>query len=273
MQPPAPFAPYPHPAYRQPPAEEPPPRLRPLQAITFAFRGEESLVSILIGVVYLMIPVVGSIAFAGYQTEIFRRLVRRDPRPLPKLTFTPFMAYLGRGIVPWLAQIFVTLPFGILGGTVFLVVMLSSAVGATHGTGGGAPPSAMMAMMFLPWLGMMAAWLALYPVLQIVLTRAALTEDLARTFDPHALVAYTRKTWWALVAALVVYGALAIGLHVLGIAMCFVGVWPVTIIVQIAATHLRWQTYELYLARGGEPVAMKPEPALPQQQATWAAPG
>ena len=271
MQPPAPFAPYPHPAYRQPPPEEPPPTLRPFQAITFAFRGEESLVSILTGVVYLMIPIVGPIALLGYQTEIFRRLVRRDPRPLPKLTFASFSSYLTRGVVPFVTQLLVTLPLA-FGGMVFLFAIVGATlVASTHGTGAGASQNAVFATMALPWAVMMVMWVGLGPVLQSLLTRAALTEDVGKSFDFRALLAYARTTYWPSALSLVAFGILAFGLHLLGAAMCFVGIWPAAFIVQIAATHLRWQTYELDLARGGEPVPMKPEPALPQ--AAWGAQG
>ena len=271
MQPSAPFAPYPHPAYRQPPPEEPPPRLRAFQAITFAFRGEDSLVSILTGVVYMMIPIVGPIALLGYQTEIFRRLARRDPRPLPKLTFAPFTAYLTRGVVPFVAQLLFALPFTFVGIFVFVSIVGATLVASTHGTGAGPAQSAIFAAMLLPWTAMMVAWIGLAPVLQSVLTRAALTEEVAKTFDFRALLAYARSTYWPSALSLLAFGIFAFGLYLLGAAMCFVGIWPILLIVQIAATHLRWQTYEFYLARGGEPVPMKPEPALPQ--AAWGAPG
>ena len=52
-----------------------------------------------------------------------------------------------------------------------------------------------------------------------------------------------------------------------GLMLCFVGVYPAVVIVRMAALHFRYQTYAVYLARGGEPVPIKPRTVpIPSEQ-------
>ena len=46
-----------------------------------------------------------------------------------------------------------------------------------------------------------------------------------------------------------------------GMLICCIGTIFTAGFVAIAGAHLDWQLYELYLARGGEPIPLKPLPA------------
>ena len=58
----------------------------------------------------------------------------------------------------------------------------------------------------------------------------------------------------------------AIGIVLLGVLACYVGLYPAIAVLQIAAMHLRNQIYLDHLARGGEPIVLK-EPQVLQSEA------
>jgi hypothetical protein len=50
-----------------------------------------------------------------------------------------------------------------------------------------------------------------------------------------------------------------------GYCLCVVGVYAAAAVIVMARMHLRWQIYRHYLARGGEPIPVKPAQALPSE--------
>jgi hypothetical protein len=105
-------------------------------------------------------------------------------------------------------------------------------------------------------------------LLSAAVTRAELTEDFGESLKFGALWDYFRRTWKDALLSSFVFGLLAVPLVLLGMMLCFVGMYFAIVLLQVAAMHLRWQIYEVYLARGGAPIPVKVHaprvPAYPQ---------
>jgi hypothetical protein len=68
----------------------------------------------------------------------------------------------------------------------------------------------------------------LWVVLNSVVTRAELTGDLGRTLELRELWAYARATYKRQILHHIVFSVVAFGVVLLGMAACFVGIYPAT---------------------------------------------
>jgi hypothetical protein len=109
-------------------------------------------------------------------------------------------------------------------------------------------------------LFMLTLALTLSVCLTPVFLRAGLTQDFAQIFNFSWIKDFIRKMWReTLLATMYMYIA-AIPLFVLGLLVCGIGLYAAAIFAGLANAHLIWQLYEIYLERGGEPLALQPEP-------------
>jgi uncharacterized membrane protein len=101
-----------------------------------------------------------------------------------------------------------------------------------------------------------------------LMIRAAMTQDFAKSFDWTFIKSFTAKTWMQQVVSVLFLFFAAIVLMLMGAVACGIGAYFTMSITLFAQWHLDRQLYELYLARGGEPVEVNPKinelpPALP----------
>jgi hypothetical protein len=83
-------------------------------------------------------------------------------------------------------------------------------------------------------------------------------------FDLRGGLRFTLSFWMlggglAIVTG-IIYVILSTVVLILGLLLCFVGVYPAAALIQMAQTHLMVQLYREYLDRGGEPLPEKHEP-------------
>jgi len=251
--------------------EPPPPRddARPsvLEAVRLPFQGPDWTHNLLLGSVFVLIPLVGALALQGWMCEVLQRLERSHPRPVPKLDFKDFGHYLGRGVAPFVAGLVVGMLFFFLlfGGGFLLVLggwLVSSAsenallAGVLYGLGG---------LVFL--VGGVFGTVLTYPVM----LRAELTEQIGEALKVGKALAFVRIAWWQILCRTFLLTCLSVPLALGGYCLCLVGVYAAMVVIVMATAHLRWQLYRYYLTRGGEPIAVKPAQALPSE--TPPAPG
>lgn len=203
--------------------------------------------SLLLLVVCQFIPVVGPVVMMGYRAEVAEALAR-DPalRRHPGFTFDRFVEYLSRGVWPFLAALVLSLP-------VTALVMGALVAGfVIDPPGPNNPPLLAIGLFFAAY----AVGLALYFVVSVPVI---LHTELAATLDPAAAWRFTLDFWGRVggraVAAGLVFVPLSVAVILLGLLACFVGVYPASVLVQMAGTHVVVQLYRLYLDRGGEPIA------------------
>lgn len=253
----------------EPPSPAPGQGIRLLEALKFIFTMENAWGNIISLSALLLIPIVGQITMYGWICEIMQRLARKHRQPIPQFRFSDFGHYLSRGVTPFVTQMLLTMPFsmffGAIGGAVGFAMALASRTASRHSSG--EPPMALLAV----YGAVLLASVLMGPFIAILINagvvRAELTEELGKTLSVSGLMGYIKRTWLTTLWASFVYGLLASFVAILGMLCCYVGIFPAMVIVTTGMAHLRFQIYQSYLAKGGDPVPIKDPVAIPSEQA------
>lgn len=232
-----------------------------LRAVKAVFADQNVKTNVLIGIVFMLIPIVGPMALSGWMCEAHQRLLRRHPNPMPKIDFSDFGEYIKRGLPVFLASLIITLPlifiaYVVMGGAALATF---AAMAATNEPLVGILVGAVSGI-----IGLLVMF-ALSVVVNAAHTRAELTEDLGQALKLGKIVSYSKATFGQVLLKNITFGFIAFGLVLLGILLCYLGLYPAIVVIQIAAMHLRYQIYSDYLVRGGEPISLKPPQALPSE--------
>jgi hypothetical protein len=205
------------------------------------------------------IPAIGQIVLLGYMFEVFDSL-RRDPerKSYPDFTFNRFMPYLMRGIWPFLAQLLigliVTVPLMII---MFVVMMLGGALAGE--TKGGS--------IILVQIVVMLISLVFGLLVGVITWPAVIFEGLRQEFDVRGMIAFTKdfitRTWKETVLSMLLLMGVGVVLAPFGYLTCCLGFLVIIPFVQFVQYHLKVQSYDLYLQRGGAPVPEKPASSYP----------
>jgi len=78
------------------------------KSFTYAFEDNDWIMKILLAAVIAFIPIVGPLALAGWGIEITKRVIQKDPEPLPG--WSDFVNYLIKGLVTFLIIFVYMLP-------------------------------------------------------------------------------------------------------------------------------------------------------------------
>ena len=84
------------------------------KAFTFAFEDPEWMKKLGIAGLLLIIPIVGWLAVAGWGIELTKRVIARDPQPLPD--WSNFGDYLMKGLMVWVIGFVYSLPLILISG-------------------------------------------------------------------------------------------------------------------------------------------------------------
>jgi hypothetical protein len=262
--------PYQPPAFEPPPAvylQAPPPGAPPgpverevsvLDAFRFVFADQNWWKHALYGLLLQLIPLAGPIALAGWLGEVHRRLVWHYEKPVPAFSFDDLGEYMKSGWVAFVAQFILVMsfivPLMILCG---VVVVLLPHAGSASQAGTLAP---LLLLLLIPPI-------LLLPFLSLSSTTIAeLGERLGQSLSPALNLRYLGRI--GLKSLLPLFGLmlLALGVTLLGLLACFVGVYLSTQVVRLASVHLRWQLYNESLRSGGAHIASKPPVVLPSER-------
>jgi len=239
-----------------------------MRAYHYIFENPNWMTTVLyIGLLSLagIIPGVGIILqlfFLGYQFEVLEALLRTRGTKYPDFDFGRIGEYLGRGVWPFLVNLvvaFVLLPLIYMALIVLGVIV---AVFASLAGDDAAPVIATIGGSFavVIFSGFVIAMMML--VAPMIL-RAGLAQDFAAAFQFRWISDFVRKMYVEMILAGLFMMATAVGLGLLGLLACFVGILAVTPIILLAQTHLLYQLYSIYLTRGGTPVPVKVAAPLP----------
>ncbi len=235
--------------------------VRVLGAVRWVFSDADWTKNVLLGCVFMLIPIVGPIALAGWMCEIHQRLVRGHPRPMPKLDFNDFVHYLSRGVSPFVVQLVVMLP------TVLVMygLIAAGAVSVAVSAHSGGPDALMIVLGSAVGLIALIGSLVAAVVVNAAQTRAELTENIGAALSFSELMHYSRATWTTVLWKTIVFGFVAIGITLCGLLLCYFGLYPAMVVIQLASCSLRFQIYRNYLHHGGTPIALKAPVALPSE--------
>lgn len=218
--------------------------IRCLRSLSFVVENPNWLANVLYTGLCLLsasvIPVLGQLVVIGYQFEIITALHTRSTPTYPNFETDRLSYYLTRGMWPFLSHLVVFLAFVLI-----LLAVSPLAFWVAFQLGGRI--GAVLALATAPlWIFALAVcttpfWL-----------RAGFTQTLG--FDLAFARDFFAKTWLVLVLSSLFSLAVNLVLLFVGFSMFCVGACLTMAFASLMQSHLTWQAYEIYLARGGEPI-------------------
>lgn len=229
------------------------------EALSFAFDDKRSLI---VGGLWLLLPVAGWLAISGWTSEAQHRLLSAHPDPLPRLRLRDFAHYARRGGAAAFVEL---LGFGVFWAVAVGLFALFNASLLAAGLVAGSvvvPLAVLCAGLAVAFtlLGMVTV------VYDAMLTRAELTERLAESVELGEAWREARPMRRKTFATYLVFAPITVALAFLGSLLCGVGVLPALVAIKLTGAHLRFQLYEERLARGGKPLPSRPPLALPSER-------
>ena len=213
-----------------------------LGSCTFVFENPNWLANVLYTGLCLLsasvIPVLGQLVVIGYQFEIITALHTRSTHTYPDFEIDRLTHYLARGGWPFLAQL--------------VVLVVSSALPLALlpvALWGGGGLGALLALA-ISTLWSLATGLFLTPVW----LRAGFTGNFADGFDLGFARDFIARTWLVLLLSSLFSITANLLLFCGGLLLCCIGAHFTMAFASLMNAHLTWQAYEIYLARGGEPI-------------------
>jgi hypothetical protein len=242
-------------------------------SITDFFKSPKWLPSLLLGAVCILIPIVGPLVLMGWHTAaMFGKREPVDFRVYPPFDFNDFGTHLGRGVWPFLVNLVI--------GIVLVPVIWVSAmvpVGAAIALGStqtGKPADGLEGLPFIlsitvVFVVVVALGLAMSFILRPMMIRAAITQDFGQAFNLQFVKDFTVRTWGDQIVCLLFQVFASCVLMIAGMFVFCVGTYASAALIVFVQWHLDRQLYDLYIARGGEPVPVSPKlapivPPLPQ---------
>lgn len=238
------------------PAEPRPARVS--EALSFAFDDRRSL---LVGGLWLLVPVLGALAIQGWAAEVQKRLVAQHPDPVPTLRLRDFLHYARRGG----ASLFIeALGVGVFWSVAGLLAFILNASFVAAGLAAGSlvVPLAMIAAglsFAISVLGMVTV------VFNSMLTRAELTERLADAVALGEAWREARPLRRRTFGAYLVFVPASVALSIFGVMLCGVGLLPALVAIKLSGLHLRYQLYAERLACGGPSLDVAAPRVLPSE--------
>ena len=229
-----------------------------LESFRYVFAHPDWLKNLIIFSVFILIPVLNIAILFGYMYEIVEHRHRRLPGPYPLFEIRHFARYVTRGIWGYLlADI-----MGVIIGPVVQVLTQSTMFGSMAAIQSG-DAGAIAAAVIIPLV--IIAFLLFVIGLQIVASpfflRGGLTQDFGLMMKFRWALDFVQRTWIELILIHIFVMLSTAVLLLLGCLLFCYGMLVALALATIVEAHLYCQLYELYLARGGEPIPLKPLPA------------
>ncbi len=236
-----------------------PRRLTYLPAFRYVFENPEWFVSVVLASVCFFIPVMGQIALWGFFYEVIESLYRQPNSTYPKFEFRRFATYCVRGVWPFVLmqavqvtlQLILQLPIQFSFQGMIMLLATNARVGMIV-IGVGAP----IIVVFLLLLAIAVSLLT-----SPMLLRAGLAQDFRQVFRFDWFKGYWKRVWVEEILSALFLSAASVVLLPLGCMLLCYGFLAASVVILIAGAHMKWQIYEIYLERGGEPIRLHPLPA------------
>ena len=206
----------------------------------------------------LVIPLAGHIIVQGWYALLLRQVVKGEEGNLPRIDFD--FQYLGKllaaGFKPFLVSLLWALPVAGVAGIGFAVgIPIFIATALSTGDDG----AWMAGVCFL------IGFLLLIPVLVVMQLPAAvaglkaeLADDVSAGLRLNEVLAFTRANLGVLFRGALVFAGVGTVLGAVGIMLCYVGVFPVAIMMGSAWHVFLADVYRRHVEQGGIPFEIRP---------------
>lgn len=223
-----------------------------IESITDFFKQPNFIKNLLFASICLIIPIAGVMVVIGWLAIGLWGRNDRDPATFPDFDFSKFGYYLQRGLWPVLTTITICIGLAILSAiALFIPQLILNVVFGSKGFLG-------LINSLLSFILNAAIFVVNLAVVVPVMIRAILLQDFVKAFDVEFIKKFATSTWKELLlSALFVYVA-SLALGGIGLLALCIGVLPASVLMTYSYHHLIRQLYDLYIARGGEPVPVNP---------------
>jgi hypothetical protein len=224
-------------------------------ALSDFFKSPKWPTNLLLNGVCFLIPVVGVIVLSGWHVTVL--WARQDERThdIPDFDFAHFTKYLERAIYPFLVSLVASLVMIPIVWGFMAIIGIGMMVTLKQAPSNEDLAAAMIVVAFLASFCLFGLLFVLITVLPLPLViRATIVQDFRRSFDFSFYKSFVVLTWKETLLASMFMFAVGAALAIGGMLACFVGVYFTMPLALFASQHLHKQLYELYLARGGQPV-------------------
>lgn len=233
--------------------------MRYLDSLTDFFKSPRWMMNLLYGAVCTLIPIVGPMVLHGWLIGGFWGRKDSDPASFPDFDFNRFTKYLTRGLWP----VLVNLVFGLVLAFVImffelLVFLMVAGTGGSHHGGHGAPGLLSILAMLVLFVAYLALVVAYIIILKPFTLRAELTQNFSASFDLRFALRFIQLTWIECLVSSFFLMAAGLVLAAAGMLALCIGIYFINGPLYYMMVHLNKQVYQIYLARGGEPVAISP---------------
>lgn len=207
--------------------------------------------NLLFGGACLIIPYAGMMAYMGYMLGVIVRQPTLGDRPHERFDFKFFGEYLALGWRPFVVTLVVSLvitPISIVLALLFIGAGVLMEESMTMGA------AAMVLLTIAYLVSVSAAVLVSIPMM----LRAALTQDLQAGLRVGLAFDMIKRTAGPLIGAVEFIAVVGFVLSLVGMCLCYVGIFPASALVIYTQWQLMGQLLRRYIERGGEPIAVAP---------------
>ncbi len=199
----------------------------------------------LLGCLCPLIPIVGEMVLLGYRAEVSDEL-ERDPdlKDHPDFDLDRLMPYLNRGVWPYLSKVISLLILLTLGA----IVALAAGIGFYQ-----IVPEPILAMA-IGYLIYIAVFVLASTIVWPMEYHAQAMRKFAPLDDFKFAIRFAKVCWMSTFVAVLMHTMLSSIALMIGLLLCYIGIYPAIMIVQMAEQHLMSQLYRLYLEEGGTPI-------------------
>jgi hypothetical protein len=255
-----PTNPYSTPAAVSMPKPEGEAAMRYMYSIQYIFENPNWMMNVLLATLCFLIPVVGPIVLLGYQFQIIESLLLRRSATYPDFDFNKFTDLLMRGLWPFLtamiAQLVLTPLMMILYfGSFMCFGLIGAAISESNEALGGV--CMLLGFVFF-FVAIMLLSVLIGLVMMPMMLGAGLTQELGPAFNFTFIKDFIARVWKEMILSSLFITAAAMILAPIGLLVFCVGMYAAMAVLMLANGHILYQLYNLYLARGGMALPMKP---------------
>ncbi len=233
-----------------------------MRSYTHVFERDDWFVNLLLGSLCFFIPVIGHLVFMGYQYQVVEGFIRRPNEKMSKFDFNQFTEMLTRGVYPFIVSLVLQL---LMVPVFFIIFFVPMAIPAMFDPG--EQPIVMMLVAIFIVLATIIGLFAVHLIIGPLMLRAGLSQSFNETFNFRWIRSFVRMMWLEEIKSSLFLMISSIFVSIIGMLMCFVGIYPAAALVMLAMSHLTYQQYVIFLANGGEPIPLKDEiPCYPVEQ-------
>src|SRR5262245_22871749 len=175
--------------------------MRYFEAYRFYFDSPKWWLNLLLGAVCLLVPIAGPMVLMGWAFEVLERSPRQW-RPGSDFDVNKLGTYIARGVWPFLVQLIIALPLGMLFVGLWFALIMGTAITTNPQAG---PPR----FMFVGFPAYVIGIILLSVLVQIIslpmCLRAGLSQDFATAFKFSWAVEFIKRTWAEMLLAMLFF--------------------------------------------------------------------